>query len=66
VWAWVIAAPVGFMLMTLILAWLEERVVFPDDRATQINKLLEHEHAEEVEGSVARMLAPVVPRRHAS
>jgi hypothetical protein len=64
-WAWVIAAPAGFMLMVFILAWLEETVVFPIDRAARINRMLERTGADEVEGLVAQMLASVAPRRAA-
>jgi hypothetical protein len=62
-WAWVIAAPAGFMLMIFILAWLEEAIVFPIDRATRITQLMERAGADEVEGFVAQMLASVAPRR---
>jgi hypothetical protein len=65
-WALVIAAPLGFMLLTLILAWIEETVVFPVDRAVQITKALERSPADELETAVARMLAPIVPGRRAS
>ena len=65
-WAWAILAPVGFMLMIFILSWLEERIVNPVDRAAKIARFLERSEADEVEGFVARMLAPVVPSRHAS
>ena len=65
-WAWAVAAPIGFMVMIFSLAWLEERIVFPVDRATQISKLLERASADELEGSVARMLAPLAPSRRAS
>ena len=65
-WAWIIAAPVAFMLLISVLAWLEERVVFPVDRAVQITRTLEKAPAEEVEALVARMLAPVVPARRVS
>jgi len=65
-WAWAIAAPIGFMLMIFILAWLEETIVFPVDRAAQITKALERSAPDEVEGRVARMLAGVVPSRRAS
>jgi hypothetical protein len=62
-WAWVIAAPAGFMLMIFILAWLEETVVFPIDRAARIAQLMERAGPDEVEGFVAQMLASVAPRR---
>jgi hypothetical protein len=62
-WAWVIAAPVGFMLMTFILAWLEETVVFPIDRAVRITQLMERAGPDEVEGFVAQLLASVAPQR---
>ena len=65
-WAWAIAAPTGFMVMIFALAWLEETVVVPVDRARQITKLLELSPAEEIEGSVARLLASAAPRRNAS
>ena len=65
-WAWIIAAPAGFMLMLLILARLEETIVYPVDRAAQISKVLERAGPDEIEGLVARMLAPVVPSRKAS
>jgi len=65
-WVWAIAAPIGFMVMISVLAWLEEKVVSPVDRATQISRLLERAPADEIEGSVARMLAPFVPHRNAS
>jgi hypothetical protein len=65
-WAWAIAAPAGFMLLIVILAWLEETIVFPVDRAAQISRLLEHSAPDEVEGLVARILAPVAPHRNAS
>ena len=65
-WAWAIAAPIGFMLMIFVLAWLEETIIFPVDRAAQISKVLERSEPDEVEGFVARMLAGVVPSRHAS
>ncbi|TMK82485.1 MAG: hypothetical protein E6G46_05940 [Actinobacteria bacterium] len=65
-WAWAIAAPIGFMLMIFILAWLEETIIFPVDRAAQITKALERSAPDEVEGLVARMLAGVVPSRRAS
>ena len=65
-WAWAIAAPVGFMVLIFALAWLEEAIVFPVDRAQQITKLLERVPADELEGSVAQLLAPIVPGRHAS
>jgi len=62
-WAWAITAPAGFMLMIFILAWLEEAVVFPIDRADRIARLMERAGPDEVEGSVAEMLASVAPRR---
>jgi len=62
-WAWVIAAPAGFMLMVFTLAWLEETVVFPIDRAARIAQLMERAGPDEVEGFVAQMLASVAPRR---
>jgi len=65
-WAWAIAAPVGFMLMIFILAWLEETIIFPVDRAAQISEALERSAPDEVEGMVARMLDGVVPGRRAS
>jgi len=65
-WAWAIAAPAGFMLVIFVLAWLEEAVVFPVDRAFQIAQMLENAPPDEVEGYVAEMLASVLPRREAS
>ena len=65
-WAWAILAPVGFLLMIFILSWLEERIVDPVDRAAKIATFLERSEADEVEGFVARMLAPIAPNRHAS
>ena len=65
-WAWIVAAPVGFMLMLFGLAWLEETIVYPVDRAAQISKALERAGPEEIEGLVAQMLAPIVPSRRAS
>jgi hypothetical protein len=66
-WAWVIAAPAGFMLMIFILAWLEETVVFPIDRAARIAQLMERAGPDEIEGFVAQILASVAPtRREAS
>ena len=65
-WAWAIAAPIGFMLLIFILAWLEETIIFPVDRAAQITKALERSAPDEVEGLVARMLAGVAPSRRAS
>jgi hypothetical protein len=62
-WAWVVAAPGGFLLMIFILAWLEETVVFPIDRAVRISQLMEKAGPDEVEGYVAQMLAAVAPRR---
>jgi hypothetical protein len=62
-WAWVAAAPAGFMLMIFILAWLEETVVFPIDRAVRISQLMQKAGPDEVEGYVAQMLAAVAPRR---
>jgi hypothetical protein len=63
----VIAAPAGFMLMIFILAWLEETVVFPIDRAARIAQLMERAGADEIEGFVAQILASVAPtRREAS
>ncbi len=62
-WAWAIAAPAGFMLLIFVLAWLEERVVFPVDRAARIAQMLESSAPDEVEGYVAQMLASVAPRR---
>ena len=62
-WAWVFAAPAGFMLMIFILAWLEERIVTPVDRSARIKIVLERSEPDEVESLVARMLAPVVPAR---
>lgn len=65
-WAWAILAPVGFLLMIFILAWLEQRIVDPVDRAAKITRMLERSEPDEVEGFVARFLAPIVPSRHAS
>ena len=62
-WAWVVAAPLGFMLLLLGLAYIEDTVVLPLDRAVKISSMLEREPADEVEGLVAQMLAPVAPRR---
>ena len=62
-WVWAIVAPAGFMLMICILAWLEERVVDPIDRAVRITQMLERAAPDEVEGYVAQMLASVAPRR---
>ena len=64
-WAWAIAAPAVFMLLIFVLAWLEERVVYPVDRAAQITRILELSPPDEVEGYVAAMLASVAPRRGA-
>ncbi|MGZ4129020.1 MAG: hypothetical protein ACXVQY_06065 [Actinomycetota bacterium] len=64
-WAWIVAAPIGFMLLIFVLDTLEATIVSPADRAAKIRKFLEEASAEEVEGHVARLLAPVVPgRRH--
>jgi hypothetical protein len=65
-WAWAIVAPAGFMLMIIVLAWLEERIVDPIDRAVRITQMLERAAPDEVEGYVAQMLASVAPRRAAS
>jgi len=65
-WVWVFAAPAGFMLMIFVLAWLEERIVSPVDRSFQIQVVLERSEPDEIESLVARMLAPIVPSRHAS
>jgi hypothetical protein len=62
-WAWAIAAPAVFMLLIFVLAWLEERVVYPVDRAAQITQMLEKAAPDEVEGFVAQMLASVAPGR---
>jgi hypothetical protein len=62
-WAWAIVAPAGFMLMIIVLAWLEERIVHPIDRAVRITQMLERAAPDEVEGYVAQMLASVAPRR---
>jgi len=65
-WAWAILAPAGFMVAIFVLAWLEETIVNPVDRAAKIAKVLERSEADEIEGLVARMLAPIVPSRRAS
>lgn len=65
-WAWTIAAPSAFMLLIFVLAWLEETIVFPVDRAAQIHKALEKAEPDEVESAVARLLAPIAPSRSAS
>jgi len=52
--------------MIFILAWIEERIVSPVDRSAQIEVVLERSEPDEIESLVARMLAPVVPGRHAS
>ena len=65
-WAWVIAAPAGFMLLIFVLAWLEETVVFPVDRAVRIAEAIEKAPPEEIELLIARMLAPVAPARRVS
>ena len=65
-WAWVFAAPAGFMFMIFILAWLEERIVSPATRSVQIKVVLERSEPDEIESLVARMLAPVVPARRAA
>jgi len=65
-WAWAIAAPVGFMLLIFILAWLEETIVSPVDRAVRIAQILERAAPDEIEGYVAQMLASVAPRRRAA
>ena len=65
-WAFAIAAPAGFMLLIFVLAWLEERVVFPVDRAVRITQMLETAAPDEVEGYVAQMLASVAPHRRAA
>ena len=65
-WALAILAPVGFMVAIFVLAWLEEAIVNPVDRAAKITKVLEGSGPDEVEGFVSRFLAPVVPNRHAS
>jgi hypothetical protein len=62
-WEWAIAAPAGFMLMIIVLAWLEETVVFPIDRADRITQLMERAGPDEVEGFVAQMLASIAPQR---
>jgi hypothetical protein len=51
------------MLMIFVLAWLEETVVFPLDRAVRIAQLMERAAPDEVEGFVAQMLASVAPQR---
>ena len=65
-WAWAFAAPAGFMLMLFVLAWLEERIVFPVDRSVEIKGVLERSRPDEIESLVARMLAPVAPGRRVS
>ena len=65
-WTWAIAAPAGFMLLIFGLAWLEETVVFPVDRAAKIAEALEKAPPEEIEVVIARMLAPVAPARRVS
>ena len=65
-WALAILAPVGFLIAIFALAWLEEAIVNPVDRAAKITKVLEGSAPDEVEGFVASFLAPVVPSRHAS
>jgi hypothetical protein len=51
------------MLMIFVLAWLEETIVFPLDRAVRIAQLMERAAPDEVEGFVAQMLASVAPQR---
>jgi hypothetical protein len=66
-WAWVVAAPIGFFGLLMILGWLEETIVQPDHRAATITGLLERAHtADEIEDAVSRLLAAVAPRRRAS
>jgi len=64
--AWLVVAPAGFLFLVLILAWLEESIVLPVDRAYKIETWLEKAPADEIEASVSRLLAPVVPRRSVS
>ena len=54
------------MLMLFVLAWLEERIVFPVDRSVEIKGVLERSRPDEIESLVARMLAPIAPGRRVS
>jgi hypothetical protein len=66
-WAWIIAVPMGFMLLVLTLARLEETIVAPVDRAVAASShlvhILERSPPHEVEELVAQLLAPIVPSR---
>jgi hypothetical protein len=62
-WFLGIAAPLGFLALLLFLAWLEDGIVRPLERAARITDLLERTPPDEVETVVAQMLAPLAPRR---
>jgi len=62
-WFLGLSAPVAFLGMLLLLAWVEEKVVVPLDRAARIAMLLESGRPEQLESAVAQMLGPVAPAR---
>lgn len=54
------------MFLIFVLDALEQMIVSPVDRAAKIRLLLEESTPDELEGSVAKMLASVAPRRQAA
>ena len=65
-WFLGIGAPVVFLAMLLGLAWLEDTIVLPLDRAARVLTLLENASADQVEEAITQMFAPIAPRREES
>jgi hypothetical protein len=62
-WFLGIGAPVGFLGLLLGLAWLEDKIVLPLDRAARVERLLESTSPDQIEAAIAQMFAPIAPRR---
>jgi hypothetical protein len=61
VW-WILGFPVFLMVLLVALAKLESRFLTPDEHTFAIRGLLASGTADEVEGQVTNLLAPVVDR----
>jgi hypothetical protein len=62
-WFLGIGAPAGFLALLLVLAWLENKIVLPLDRAARVNSLLEDVTPDQIETVIAQMFAPIAPQR---
>jgi hypothetical protein len=58
--ALIVGFPVLLFLLMALLGWLEAWMLRPDERAAELHRLLEvHEHAEDIEQAVVKLLAEV-------